>query len=150
MNFTAPKYAILFLNSENYIMHVINHEWNRFIFVASAMCFVWDTKPYFPSSLPSWISFNSCMLILVVVWTILLLRCIKWTPRLVVSLADNLALMASSLLPSMILLWSPLIVEMMIVMILLALHMMMRWPSLSDSPFVTRDKKWGVVLVLRE
>ena len=25
-------------------MHVINHEWNRSIFVASAMCFVWDTK----------------------------------------------------------------------------------------------------------
>ena len=25
-------------------MHVINHEWNRSMFVASAMCFVWDTK----------------------------------------------------------------------------------------------------------
>ena len=39
MNFTAPRYVILFLNFEIYIVHVINHEWNR------SMCFVWDTKP---------------------------------------------------------------------------------------------------------
>ena len=49
MNFTAPRYAILFLNSENYIMHVINHEWNRSMFVASTVCFVWDTKLDFPT-----------------------------------------------------------------------------------------------------
>ena len=49
MNFTAPRYAILFSNSENHIMHVINHEWNRSMFVTSAVCFVWDTKPDFPS-----------------------------------------------------------------------------------------------------
>ena len=48
MNFTTPRYAILFSNSENHIVHVINHEWNRFMFVASAMCFVWDTKPELP------------------------------------------------------------------------------------------------------
>ena len=30
-------------------MHVINHEWNRSMFVAFAMCFVWDTKPDFPN-----------------------------------------------------------------------------------------------------
>ena len=33
MNFTTPRYAILFLNSEIYIMYVINHEWNRSMFV---------------------------------------------------------------------------------------------------------------------
>ena len=49
MNFTAPRYAILFSNFENHIMHVINHEWNRSMFVASVMCFVWDTKPNLPS-----------------------------------------------------------------------------------------------------
>ena len=30
-------------------MHVINHEWNRSMFVASAMCFVWDIKPDLPT-----------------------------------------------------------------------------------------------------
>ena len=50
MNFTTPRYAILFLNSEIYIVHVINHEWNMSIFVASAMCFVWDAKPNFPTT----------------------------------------------------------------------------------------------------
>ena len=49
MNFTAPRYAILFSNSQNHIVHVINHEWNRSMNVASAMSFVWDTKPDFPS-----------------------------------------------------------------------------------------------------
>ena len=49
MNFTASRYAILFSNFENHIMHVINHEWNRSIFVASAMCFVWDTKSDLPT-----------------------------------------------------------------------------------------------------
>ena len=29
-------------------MHVINYEWNRSMFVTSAMCFVWDTKPDLP------------------------------------------------------------------------------------------------------
>ena len=45
MNFTASRYAIFFLNSEIYIVQVIDHEWNRSLFVASAMCFVWGTKP---------------------------------------------------------------------------------------------------------
>ena len=49
LNFITPRYAILFSNSKNHIMHVINHEWNRFMFVASVMCFVWDTKPDLPS-----------------------------------------------------------------------------------------------------
>ena len=49
MNFTTPRYAILFSNSENRIMHVINHEWNRCMFFASTMCFVWDTKPDLPT-----------------------------------------------------------------------------------------------------
>ena len=29
LNFTAPRYAFLFLNSETYIVHVINCEWSR-------------------------------------------------------------------------------------------------------------------------
>ena len=49
MNFTTPRYAILFSNSQNHIVHVINHEWNRSMNVASAVSFVWDTKPDFPS-----------------------------------------------------------------------------------------------------
>ena len=48
MNFITPRYAILFLNSEIYIVHIINHERNRSMFVASAVCFVWDTKLDFP------------------------------------------------------------------------------------------------------
>ena len=47
MNFTAPRYAILFSNSQKHIVHVINHEWNRSMNVVSAMSFVWDTKPDF-------------------------------------------------------------------------------------------------------
>ena len=39
MNFTASRYVIFFLNSEIYIMRVINHEWNRSIYVTSAVCF---------------------------------------------------------------------------------------------------------------
>ena len=40
----------MFLNSENYIMHVINYECNRSMFVASVMCFVRDTKPDLPTN----------------------------------------------------------------------------------------------------
>ena len=49
LNFTTPRYAFysLFHNSR---LHVIFHEWSRFVFVASAVCFVWDTKPDFPTS----------------------------------------------------------------------------------------------------
>ena len=50
MNFTVLKYAILFLNSEIYIVHVINHEWNRSMFIAYVVCFVWDTKLDFPTT----------------------------------------------------------------------------------------------------
>ena len=48
LNFTASRYAILFLNSEIYMVH-INHEWNRSMFVASIVCFAWDIKPDFPT-----------------------------------------------------------------------------------------------------
>ena len=30
-------------------MHVINHEWNRSMFGASTVCFVWNTKLDFPT-----------------------------------------------------------------------------------------------------
>ena len=33
-------------------MHIINHEWNRSMFVTSAICFVWDTKPDLPTQTP--------------------------------------------------------------------------------------------------
>ena len=49
LNFTVPRYAFysLFYNSR---LHVIFHEWSRFVFVASTVCFVWDAKPNFPTS----------------------------------------------------------------------------------------------------
>ena len=50
LNFTTPRYVILFLNSEIYIVRVINREWNRSMFVAFAVCFVWNTKPNFPTA----------------------------------------------------------------------------------------------------
>ena len=31
LNFTAPRYTLLFLNSKIYIVHVINCEWSRFV-----------------------------------------------------------------------------------------------------------------------
>ena len=62
LNFTAPRYAILFSNSENYIMHVINHEWNRSMYVASTVCFVWDTKPDLPTiGIKARFSYHDCI-----------------------------------------------------------------------------------------
>ena len=72
MNFTTSRYAILFLNSENYIMHVISHEWNRSMFVTSAMCFVWDTKPDLPTPLP-WLVAKSHLWILLITATIIII-----------------------------------------------------------------------------
>ena len=46
LNFTTPRYALLFLNSEIYIMHVINHEWSRSIHILLRV-FVWDTNLLF-------------------------------------------------------------------------------------------------------
>ena len=95
-----------------------------------------------PKSLlpPSWISFSSYVLILVVIT--FLMRCVRWTPGLVASLAASLALVVLLIFPHpsqlRSLLW---MVEMVIMMMLLAPRLMMRWLSLSDSPFVTRDKK---------
>ena len=72
MNFTTSRYAILFLNSENYIMHVISHEWNRSMFVTSTMCFVWDTKPDLPKPLP-WLVAKSHLWILLITTTIIII-----------------------------------------------------------------------------
>ena len=44
---------------------------------------------------------------LVVFLTIFLMRCVRWALVLVISLANSLASVASSLLPRLILLWSP-------------------------------------------
>ena len=39
LNFTAPRYALLFLNSEIYIIHVINCKWSRsVIFTLRIFC----------------------------------------------------------------------------------------------------------------
>ena len=51
LNFTAPRYTILFLNSEIYIVHVINHEWNRSIFFASAVCVLYEIQTRFSERL---------------------------------------------------------------------------------------------------
>ena len=43
-------------------MHVINHEWNGSMFVSSAMCFVWDTKPDFPTiGIRARFSYHDCI-----------------------------------------------------------------------------------------
>ena len=46
LNFTAPRYAFFFLNSETYTIHVINYEWSRSINFPLRM-FVCDTNIYF-------------------------------------------------------------------------------------------------------
>ena len=91
-------------------------------------------------SLPSWIRFSLCMLILVVVLTLSLMRCVRWMPRLVASIIASLALVVLLILPHLSLLRSLFwMVEMM--MMLLALRLMMRWLPLSDSLFVTHENK---------
>ena len=43
-------------------MHFINHEWNRSMFVASAVCFVWDTKLDFSTiGIRARFSFHACI-----------------------------------------------------------------------------------------
>ena len=61
-DFTAPRYAILFLNFEIYIVCVINHELNRSMYVAFAVCFVWDTKPNLPTiGIRARFSYHDCI-----------------------------------------------------------------------------------------
>ena len=95
-------------------------------------------------SLTSWISFSIWVLILVVVSTICLMRCTRWTPELVILLAFSLALLVSHPHLHLSLLRSLLLVEMMMMMLMvLVLLMMMRWRLLSDTLFVTHDKRWS-------
>ena len=89
--------------------------------------------PFFPPlglmslSLTSWISFSTWVLILVVVLTICLMRCVRWTPESVTLLASSLALVVSRPHLYLSLLKSPLVVEMMMMMLMvLVLLMMMR------------------------
>ena len=76
--------------------------------------------------LPLWISFSSGMLILIVFLTIFLMRWVRWTPRLVTSLAISLILADLLLLLHLSLLRILLMVEMKVMMVL-ALLVMMRW-----------------------
>ena len=46
LNFTAPRYAILFLNSEIYIVHVINCKWSRSV-IFPLLMFCMRYKLYF-------------------------------------------------------------------------------------------------------
>ena len=49
LNFTAPRYALLFLNSKIYIIHVINCEWSRSInFTLRVFCMRY--KPCFSNN----------------------------------------------------------------------------------------------------
>ena len=41
LNFTAPRYTLLFLYSKIYIVHVINCEWSRFVNVPLCMFCIW-------------------------------------------------------------------------------------------------------------
>ena len=94
-------------------------------------------------SLTSWSCSSTCVLILIVVLTIYLMRCIRWTLESIASLAASLALVVLHPYLHSSLLRSSLLVEMMMMMMLivLALLVMMRWRPLNDAPFVTCDKK---------
>ena len=68
LNFTTPRYALLFLNSEIYIVHVINYEWSRSVnFLLRMFCmryknvFFQYLQP--PNYLPAPWSPTSCILI---------------------------------------------------------------------------------------
>ena len=119
-----------------------------------------DATPTTPSSQPSslsalssssrvdvsltdiWSNFNTCVLILVVVLTICLMRCVKWTLESIASLPASLALVVLGPFLHPSLLRSPFLVEMMMmILMVLALLVMMRWQCLSDAPFVTSDKR---------
>ena len=84
LNFTAPRYAFysLFYNLR---LHVIFNEWSRSVFVASVMCFVYDTKPDIPTqhSSPSYlirIVFSICLRCLPYLLLILFLKTHKENP----------------------------------------------------------------------
>ena len=47
LNFTAPRYAFLFLNSETYIVHVINCERSRFVNFLLCMFHMWYKHVFF-------------------------------------------------------------------------------------------------------
>ena len=47
LKFTIPKYTLLFLNFEIYIVHVINCEWSRSVNFFHYICFVCNTNMYF-------------------------------------------------------------------------------------------------------
>ena len=49
LNFTAPRYAFLFLNSEIYIVHVINCEWSRSVNFPLRMFCMWYKHVFFPT-----------------------------------------------------------------------------------------------------
>ena len=89
----------------------------------------------------SWCSFSAWMLAL----TLSVMSCVRWTPVSIVLNDDRLASMVSPLLP--LLLWrlrqmrmAMIVLMMMMRMRMLALLLIMRWRSLSDLPFVIRDK----------
>ena len=50
LNFTALRYALLFLNSKIYIVHVINSEWSRSFNFFRYVNFVCDTNMYFSNN----------------------------------------------------------------------------------------------------
>ena len=54
LNFTTPRYTLLFLYSEIYIEHVINNKWSRFVIFRLYICI-------FPSALGStgWLRWGS-------------------------------------------------------------------------------------------
>ena len=45
LNFTAPRYAFFFLNSETYIVHVINYKWSRSVNFPLCTCIFSNSKP---------------------------------------------------------------------------------------------------------
>ena len=63
LNFTAPKYTFFFLNSETYIIHVINCEWSRFVNFSIAYVLYAIQTCIFPTVVTIWLLMNPNFLI---------------------------------------------------------------------------------------
>ena len=51
LNFTASRYAFMFLNSKNYIIHVIDCEWSRSIFFIFSVAYTHISIKWYQSGL---------------------------------------------------------------------------------------------------
>ena len=61
LNFTTPRYAFLFSNSETYIVNVINCEWSRSINFSAAYVLYAIQTCIFQQMVSKWSSFQICI-----------------------------------------------------------------------------------------